>query len=235
MVPRKSANVLILLAGELPDGMGAALEAEELHPHCCGQAEAAHLLGDAQYGVFDVVLVIAVPSAVELIESLRAADAATPLAVLCEVASASERVRLLRAGAGDVVQAPWDAEEVALRLSGLVRRSRTIPILRHHDLVLDLGRREVRCAGEVIDVSPKEFDLLRVLIEARGEVCSRRELLKAVWGRERDPGTAVVEVLVARLRRKLDKGGRSFVRTKHGRGYSIAKPAPNEIGGVESS
>ena len=90
---------------------------------------------------------------------------------------------------------------------------------------IDLARRVVEFAGSRIDVSPREFDVLGELAMARGEVLSRADLLERVWDIRFDPGTKVVEVQIARLRRKLGREEGSVIETVVGEGYRIAMPA----------
>ena len=89
---------------------------------------------------------------------------------------------------------------------------------------IDPLRRVVERAGVRVDLSPKEFDLLRTLAEARGRTLSRVELLRIVWGIHFDPQTNVVDALVARLRRRIDRGDDSVIETVVGEGYRMVPP-----------
>jgi two-component system OmpR family response regulator len=89
-------------------------------------------------------------------------------------------------------------------------------------LRIDVARRIVERGGERVDLSPKEFDLLRTLAEAKGRTVTRTELLKVVWGIHFDPETNVVDALVARLRRRIDRNGPPLIETVIGEGYRLA-------------
>jgi DNA-binding response OmpR family regulator len=132
-----------------------------------------------------------------------------------------ERVKGLRLGADDYVIKPFQFSELLARIEA-VRRRRTAPTeLKVGPLTVDLGRHAVTCRGVRIEMSPREFELLLTLARARGRVLSRAELLRSVWGMEFDPGTNVVNVLIARLRRRLEAWMPDAIRTVVGEGYVL--------------
>lgn len=174
---------------------------------------------------FDVILLdVTMPreSGWDFLEYLRDAGDETPVIFLTGHGSTEERVRGLNLGADDYVAKPFEATELLARIDAVVRRSKQIPLIEVGDLKLDLARRIVSRAGRRVDVSPREFDVLQALVEAKGEVVSRADLLKRIWGIEFDPGTNVVEVQVARLRKKLQRTGPPVIETVVGRGYRAA-------------
>jgi len=184
----------------------------------------AILLGpDAQH--FDLILLdVRMPGATgwEFLAELRAEGNDTSVIFLTGLDTTEERVKGLRLGADDYIVKPFQTAELLARIEAVVRRRRSMPILEVGDVWMDLGRRIVRRRGHRIDVSPGEFDLLRCLMEARGAPVSRAELLARVWGIEFDPGTKVVEVQIARLRKKIDRDGPPLIQTVVGVGYRIA-------------
>lgn len=157
----------------------------------------------------------------EFLEELRKRGDETPVIFLTAREGVEERIKGLELGADDYVIKPFEFRELLARIHAVLRRHE--PVLRTGDLVVDRSRQSVRRAGEVVDTTRKEFELLCVLSEARGAAVSREELLRLVWGIEFEPGTNVVEVLVARLRRKLDRGREPLIHTAVGRGYYLAE------------
>jgi len=158
------------------------------------------------------------------IEALRAAGDRTPVIFLTARHSVDERVRGLRLGAEDYVIKPFAFSELLARIEVALRKQKRQSEIAVGDIVLDLDRRAVRRDGHVIEMSPREFDLLLTLVRARGRVMSREELLRIVWGIDFDPGTNVVDVLVARLRKRIDRRGKSTIRTVFGKGYALSDP-----------
>lgn len=174
---------------------------------------------------FDVILLdISMPgqSGWEFLEQMREGGDDTPVIFLTAHHTVEERVKGLRMGADDYVGKPFEASELVARLEAVVRRRHSLPILAVGDLRVDLARRIVKRGGERIEISPREFDVLGELMQAGGKILSKSELLRRVWGINSDPGTKVVEVQVARLRRKLDREAPSVIETVIGQGYRVA-------------
>jgi DNA-binding response OmpR family regulator len=117
---------------------------------------------------------------------------------------------------------PFSFAELLARLRALGRRDDASE-LHAGDLELQLVRRAARVRGELIDLTPTEFQILATLVRAQGATVSRGELLREVWSYDFDPGTNIVDVHVNRLRRKLEGAGLSgLVRTIRSRGYAAA-------------
>lgn len=187
-------------------------------------ADARKLLGSHPQGAFDVILLDVTLKDGDgwmLLEELRSGDDETPVIFVTSDQLVDDRVRALRSGADDYVIKPFHGEELRARVEAVVRRRRSLPVLVCADLRVCLGSRSVERAGLPVDLSPTEFEIVRVLLEARGETVSRMELLRDVWGLQHDPGTSLVEVLVSRLRKKLDRRGVPLVETVTGHGYRI--------------
>jgi len=178
-------------------------------------------------GGFDVVLLdVEMPgqSGWEFLDKVRAAGDETPVIFLTGHKTQEERVKGLRLGADDYITKPFDSRELLARLEAVVRRGKSLPVVVLGDLKINLGRRTVERNEQRIDLSPREFDVLWALVEARGGVVSRAELLRQVWGMDFDPGTKVVEVQIARLRSKIDRNAPPLIHTLVGEGYCIKLP-----------
>ena len=158
-----------------------------------------------------------------LLKSLRAAQVATPAILLTAMGAVDDRVAGLRAGADDYIVKPFAFAELLARIDTIARRPglrAEVTELRQGDLHLDLLTREARRAGQVIDLQPREFLLLKHFMERPGRVQTRTILLEAVWDLHFDPKTSVVETHVSRLRAKIDKPfDRAYLTTLHGVGY----------------
>lgn len=163
-------------------------------------------------------------SGMEFLEELRRRGHDLPVIFVTARRGVEDRVKGLRIGADDYVLKPFEFDELLARIEAVIRRRQSVPVFEFGDVRIDVARRIVERAGQRIDLSPKEFDLLRTLAEARGRVVSRTELLKVVWGITFDPETNVVDALVARLRRRIDRGGASLIDTVIGQGYRLVTP-----------
>jgi DNA-binding response OmpR family regulator len=147
-----------------------------------------------------------------------------PVVMLTARTEIAEKVAGLTAGADDYVGKPFDIEELVARLRTLLRRPR---IEQHEtftyaDLSIDAASRTVYRGNRRIELSPREFDLLRVFAEHAEEVLTRSQLLDLVWGIDRDVIPNTVETYVSFLRAKLDSGERvKLIQTLRGSGYAL--------------
>ncbi|MEM7516970.1 MAG: response regulator transcription factor, partial [Planctomycetota bacterium] len=167
------------------------------------------------------------------LEDLRASGNVTPVIFVTASEGVENRVRGLRSGADDYIIKPFSPEELIARIEAVDRRQHVLPVIQVADLSVDMGRRTAERGGTRIDISPREYDLLVALLEARGATCSRAELLDKVWGIQEDTGTNVVEVQVARLRRKIDKGQTPLIHTVTGIGYRLTDQPKNDVQRVQ--
>lgn len=173
-----------------------------------------------------VVLDLGLPrlSGLELLQRRRAAGDATPVLILTARDAVAERVRGLDAGADDYLVKPVDLDELAARLRALARRSggEAAPVLAVGDLAIDLAARRVRWRGASVELSAREFDLLRELAQSAGRVLSKTQLEQRLypWGEEVESNA--IEVHIHHLRRKLDP---SAIVTVRGAGYLLPRPA----------
>jgi two-component system OmpR family response regulator len=160
-----------------------------------------------------------------LIRALRAAGVATPALMLTARAGLGDRVEGLDSGADDYLAKPFAFSELLARVHALGRRPALHAepsVLRLADLEMDLLRRSVSRAGQRIDLQPREFRLLEVLLRQAGRVVTRNMLLEQVWEIHFDPRTSVVETHISRLRAKL--GEPSLIHTLRGSGYVARAP-----------
>ena len=163
-------------------------------------------------------------SGLEVLNSLRARGFERPVLVLTAQDAVDAKVQTLRAGADDYVTKPFAFEELLARVEALARRPRSIasPMLTVADLTLDQATREVRRAGELIDVTPKEYAVLEYLMRHPGRVMSRTLITEYAWGYNFDPGTNIVDVVINHLRKKIDaKHAKKLISTVRGVGYMI--------------
>ena len=163
-----------------------------------------------------------------LIEGLRQRGVATPVLILSAKRSVDDRVRGLQAGGDDYLTKPFAFAELKARVAALLRRGTATAQptrLAAGPLALDLLTREATRAGVPIELQPREFGLLEYLVRNAGRVVSKTEILNHLWDFDFDPQTNVVEVLVHRLRQKVDAGFEpALVHTVRGMGYVLRVP-----------
>lgn len=180
----------------------------------------------ASAGEYDVIVLdLRLPSmpGAEVLRTLRDRGVATPVLVLTAQDAVESKVQSLRNGADDYVTKPFAFEELLARVEALGRRPRTLasPVLQVGDLTIDTASREV-CRGQTpIDVTPKEYSVLEYLMRNQGRVLSRTLITEYAWGYNFDPGTNIVDVVINRLRKKVDKGKRQLIHTVRGVGYVL--------------
>lgn len=201
----REASYAVDVASTGPEGLRMALE---------GTYDAA---------VIDVML----PGldGLSLIEQLRAKRVQTPVLILSARHSVDDRVKGLHAGGDDYLTKPFAFAELLARLQALLRRSggAVEPTrLVAGDITLDLLSREVERAGKPLDLRPREFALLDYFMRHPGRVLSKTMILSHVWGYSFNPGTNVVDVLVSRLRDKVDREfDTKRIHTVRGAGYVL--------------
>lgn len=163
-----------------------------------------------------------------LIERLRGSGASMPVLILSAKRTVDDRVRGLQAGGDDYLVKPFAFAELLARVQALVRRSTgaaEATRLAAGPVALDLMARTVTRAGVVVDLQPREFALLETLVRNAGRVVSKTAIHQAVWDFDFNPRTNVVEVLVHRLRQKVDEPFEpALIHTVRGAGYVLRVP-----------
>ena len=199
---------------------------------------AAEVVGDGRDGLlhaatgrFDVLIVDRMLPGLDglsLVHHLRATGQTTPVLFLSALGEVDDRVKGLRAGGDDYLVKPYAFSELLARVENLARRRTTTPVatkLAFADLELDLLSRKVTRAGRAIDLQPREFQLLEVLLRHPGQVMTRTMLLETVWDYHFDPQTNVIDVHISRLRQKVDRGfDVPLIHTVRGAGYCLRAP-----------
>jgi two-component system alkaline phosphatase synthesis response regulator PhoP len=182
---------------------------------------------------FDLVLLDAMlprRNGFDVLRELRARGIATPVVMLTARGQVTDKVLGLKLGADDYVTKPFDNAELLARIEARLRPSASpaaVPVVRAplsvRDLTIDVRAAAVRKGGRPVDLSPREFHLLRYFVDHRGATLSRSELLQHVWGYDADVSTRTVDVHVASLRRKVEDDPRhpTLITTVHGMGYRL--------------
>jgi DNA-binding response OmpR family regulator len=203
------------------DGIRAGLGQEDYSVDWFRDARSAEAaLQNEQYDL--LVLDIGLPdrSGLEVLSGLRSRGEQLPVLILTARDAISDRVAGLDSGADDYLVKPFDLEELSARLRALLRRSsgRASSEIRHGEITLDPAAHRVTQRGEPVDISPREYAVLHLLLENAGKVMSRRRLEEGLyaWGDEVESNA--IEVYVHHLRKKL---GAELIRTIRGVGYII--------------
>jgi len=186
--------------------------------------EGLRLASGGRYDIIVLDLRLPGMNGFEMLRTLRDRGNTTPVLVLTAQDSVDFKVQALRAGADDYVTKPFAFEELLARVEALGRRPKEIrdPVLRVGDLELDIATREVRRAGEKIELTPKEYTVLEYLMRHTGRVMSRTLITEYAWDYHFDPGTNIVDVVINRLRKKVDSGHQQkLVHTVRGVGYVV--------------
>lgn len=174
---------------------------------------------------------------IDVVAELRRAGCDTPVLMISALSDVDERVRGLRAGGDDYLTKPFAPDEMAARVEVLLRRRQpqavAVQRLRVADLELDLVSHVAYRGGQPLTLLPTEYRLLEFLMRNSGQVLTRTMIFETVWGFHFDPGTNVIDVHIARLRRKIDGAGQpALIHTVRGTGYMIA--AANDTAPVVS-
>ncbi|MGH7590684.1 MAG: response regulator transcription factor [Gemmatimonadales bacterium] len=184
-------------------------------------------LKSASSGQHDlVVLDLRLPgmTGLEIVRNLRDRGVTVPILILTAQDSVEFKVQALRAGADDYVTKPFAFEELLARVEAVSRRPKLVapPVLAVADLSLDTGTREVRRGEAQVELTPKEYLVLEYLMRHVGRVMSRTLITEYAWDYHFDPGTNIVDVVINRLRKKVDSGHeRRLIHTVRGVGYVV--------------
>ena len=193
--------------------------------HAGNGEDALHLALSARYDAAVLDIMLPKLDGLCVVEELRRQKIFTPVIILSAKRSVDDRIKGLQAGGDDYLTKPFSFAELLARVQALLRRSGQSgepTRLEAGELSLDLLTREVVRSGKKIDLQPREFSLLEYLLRNSGKVLSKMMIIEHVWGYDFDPQTNVVDVLVSRLRNKVDRNfEKKFIRTYRGVGYAL--------------
>jgi len=177
-----------------------------------------------------IVLDLSLPKldGLDLLAQLKREQSPSRVLILTARGDVASRIKGIKAGADDYLPKPFAMEELLVRIEALGRRA-GVPAatnwLELADLRLDVQHRRVTRSGQAITLSPREFDLLQVLMQEPGRVFSRTELCERVWQREHQYEMRTVDILVGRVRKKIDSGfSEPLIHTSRAVGYTIRAP-----------
>ena len=164
-----------------------------------------------------------------IIARLRAAGVAVPILMLSALARSENRVEGLNIGADDYIGKPFEPSELVARVRALIRRATNATpgaVMIFGDLELHVRSRTAHRQGQHIPLSPKEFDILKFMLDHAGDIVTREMLLRKVWNLNFDPQTKVIDVSMGRLRQRLDEGFNTpIIETVRGVGFRLVAPA----------
>ena len=183
------------------------------------------LLAQEEYDAAVVDIMLPGMDGLTVIGKARSKGIKTPIIILSAKREVDDRIQGLQKGGDDYLTKPFSFSELLVRIQALIRRSGSSTpetVLTCGDLTLSIISREVKRAGEEIELQPKEFALLEYLLRNKGRVLSKTLIMEKIWRYDFDPQTNIVDVLVSRLRSKIDKGfEKKLLHTVRGVGYVI--------------
>jgi two-component system response regulator MprA len=211
------------------DSLRRALELEGYDIELAGDGQEALTKLDARLQPDAMILDVLMPrmDGIEVCRRMRQTGNRLPVLMLTARDAVENRVAGLDAGADDYVTKPFALEELLARVRALLRRSVTEPVevLRFADLDLDPGTREVRRAGEPIELTRTEFSLLELFLLNPRQVLTRAIIFERVWGYDFGFASNSLDVYIGYLRRKTEAGGRPrLIQTVRGVGYALREP-----------
>jgi two-component system, OmpR family, response regulator len=193
--------------------------------HCADGESGLLMARSAPYDAAVVDIMLPQLDGLSLVQQLRKETIRTPVIILSAKASVDDRIKGLQAGGDDYLTKPFAFSELLARVQALIRRatqSAEPTRLVVGDLTLDLLTREVTRSGHKIELQIREFSLLEYLMRQAGRVVTKTMILEHVWDYSFDPQTNVVDVLVHRLRSKVDKDfPKKMISTLRGVGYVL--------------
>ncbi len=183
------------------------------------------LLAQEDYDAAVIDIMLPGMDGLTVIEKARERGVKTPIIILSAKREVDDRIQGLQRGGDDYLTKPFSFSELLVRIQALIRRSgSSLPetVLTCGDLTLSIISREVKRGGMEIELQPKEFALLEYLLRNKGRVLSKTLIMEKIWRYDFDPQTNIVDVLVSRLRSKIDKDfEKKLLHTVRGVGYVI--------------
>jgi two-component system, OmpR family, response regulator len=227
-VTKKSPVRLLVVDDEphIADLVATVARYEGWHAVTAGTGEEA-LRQATSFGPDIVVLDLMLPDVdgFTVLDSLRSSGAMVPVVFLTAKDGTADRIAGLTRGGDDYLVKPFSVEELMARLRAVLRRSNgpvwKRSVLEVGDLTMDEDTREVRRAGELVSLTPTEFELLRYLMRRSPAVLTKAQILDHVWEYDFGGRSNVVELVVSHLRRKIDDGHEPLIHTVRGVGYVV--------------
>ncbi len=190
--------------------------------------QALNLLKDNEWDIILLDIMLPGMDGVNFTQMLRHKKNYTPVLSISALNQSEDKVRALEAGADDYLSKPFSFDELCARIKALTRRFKQNYNEEHNqiycaDLVMDTERYRVSRGNKEVSLSPKEFKLLRFLMENKNKVVTRTQILSAVWNIDYDNYTNAVDVYISYLRNKIDdQNAHKLIKTVKGRGYTIS-------------
>jgi two-component system OmpR family response regulator len=200
--------------------------------HCRDGEAGLFRATSASYDVAVLDLMLPKLDGLSVLQQLRRQGSRVPVIILSAKATVDDRVRGLQAGGDDYLTKPFAFSELLARIQALIRRATHAPEptrLKVGELTLDLLQRDARRGGEKIELQAREFALLEYLMRQAGRVVTKTMILEHVYEYHFDPQTNIVDVLVHRLRAKVDPE-KNLIHTLRGVGYILRPPGETEAG-----
>ena len=196
--------------------------------HAADGEEGLQLALNTSYDAAVVDIMLPGMDGLTILEKLRKEAIRTPVLVLSAKRSLGDRIKGIETGADDYLVKPFAFSELLVRVQALIRRSSMSEeraVLSYGDVSIDLMKREVFRAGQKLELQPREFALLVLLVRNAERTITKTMILEHIWEFQFDPQTNVVDVLMCRLRNKLERGyEKKLIRTIRGIGYVLQEP-----------
>jgi DNA-binding response OmpR family regulator len=233
--PREFMKLRILIIEDNPKIAGSMKKGLEQHGFsvdlCLTGFEGEDLAVSGAYDVILLDLMLPDRDGIEVCRNLRRRNVTSGIIMLTALSATLEKVNGLDAGADDYMTKPFEFDELLARIRSVLRRGEATEsrVLRCDDLELDVYTRQAKRAGKPIELSNKEFALLEYLLRNPDRVLSRAQIGEKVWDMNFEPSSNVIDVYVASLRKKIDRGfARELIHTLKGAGYRFGALDPSE-------
>jgi DNA-binding response OmpR family regulator len=186
-------------------------------------AAALALIGSEAFSLVCIDLGLPDMSGLDVLKAVRDKDPLVPILILSARGGEDDVVRGLDLGADDYLVKPASLAELGARVRALMRRQDTVAILTFGSLQLDVGRRTLRVGDHEARLTPREVDLMRILVDRRGDVVTREELLEKIWRISFDPRTSLLDTAIHRVRHKLgSEPGAPAIEAVRGIGFRLS-------------
>jgi two-component system cell cycle response regulator CtrA len=172
-------------------------------------------------------------SGYEVLRSLRVSKIKTPILILSGIAGIEDKVKGLGFGADDYMTKPFHKDELIARIHAIVRRSQgqAVSVVQNGDLTINLNHKTVEVCGAHVNLTVKEYQILEILCLRKGTTLTKEMFLNQLYGGRDEPVIKIIDVFICKLRKKLANasGGKNYVETVWGRGYTLREPNEDEL------